>query len=135
MTTNQIAEILQLTWRYVNADWLSRAGIFKKWAQIWCQHKTEKWPHNRNWFYFIYFIYSNSQNVKLTKSKIITYSSLQISCYNFHINFQCNFDCSLTIICAQKSLIHKKNFKVSTKNPVKIKMKILVPRKMPQDLQ
>ena len=27
---------------------LLKAGIFKKWAQIWCENTSEKWLHDRN---------------------------------------------------------------------------------------
>ena len=34
----------------LHCHWLIGAGEFKKWAQIWCQHRTEKWSLNRYLF-------------------------------------------------------------------------------------
>ena len=48
----RLTENLQFTPHYC---WLVVLGLIKawtlkRWDQIWFQHKTEKWPLNRNWF-------------------------------------------------------------------------------------
>ena len=59
-------------------------GNFKKWAQIWCKLKTEKWPHNGYWFYLRTFLDSsdslilNARNIPM-RNLIVLQESLSFN--------------------------------------------------------
>ena len=77
--------------RVINADWLSRAGIFKKWAYVWCQLNTKSdliADINFSWatetcFTFLERIFHNKRLCKSLKSS----NTIFYSCYSLKYQF------------------------------------------------